>query len=102
MANAIQKGEVLEAADGIEALQRLAGRRADLVIADAVMPRLDGEELARVLAARGTPVLLLDGISTLDLPQVTVLAKPFDREQLRAAAAAAAQAPAVSGREAQS
>ncbi len=37
--------EIVEAADGLEALQRLAGRLAELVIADAEMPRLDGTEL---------------------------------------------------------
>ncbi len=78
-------GEVVEAADGLEALRRLAGRPADLVIADAVMPRLDGLELARVMAGRGVPVVLLDGVSAAEVPGAAVLEKPFDRRQLRAA-----------------
>ncbi len=78
--------EVLEAADGLEALLRLAGRRVDLVVADARMPRLDGLELGRVLAGRGIPLLLLDGgaVERPPEPAVTlVLEKPFDRRQLR-------------------
>ncbi len=39
--------------DGLEALQRLAGRPVDLVIANAEMPRLDGTELTRVIAGGG-------------------------------------------------
>ncbi len=77
--------EIVEAADGLEALQRLAGRPVDLVIADVDMPRLDGAELARVMAARGVPVLLLDGVSRAEVPGVAVLEKPFDRRELRAA-----------------
>ncbi len=49
---------MLEAADGLEALQRLAGRPVDLVVADAVERAPE--------------------------PGVTVmLEKPFDRRQLR-------------------
>ncbi len=83
--------EVVEAADGLEALKRIVNRPVDLVIADAVMPRLDGLELSRVMAARGVPVLLLDGSSLGDLPPgVSVLEKPFERRELRAAVRKAA------------
>ncbi len=76
--------KVLEAADGLEALQRLAGESVDLVVADARMPRLDGLELGRVLAVRGIPLLLLDEGVERPQPGVSaVLEKPFDRRQLR-------------------
>ncbi len=81
--------EIVEATDGLEALQRLGPRPADLVIADAEMPRLDGLELAAVLAGRGVPVLLLDGVSRGRPPEAAVLEKPFDRRQLRCAVAKA-------------
>ncbi len=77
--------DVVEAADGLEALERLGGRRVDLAVADAQMPRLDGRELARVMAGRGVPVVLLDGVAGGG-PGTVVLEKPFDRQQLRAAA----------------
>ncbi|MEK6373302.1 MAG: response regulator [Acidobacteriota bacterium] len=43
--------EVIEAADGVEALQAARRRRPDLVIIDVVMPRMDGPELVRALRA---------------------------------------------------
>jgi signal transduction histidine kinase/DNA-binding NarL/FixJ family response regulator len=41
--------DLLEAADGVEALQLLKVERPDLLIADIVMPRMDGYELVRKL-----------------------------------------------------
>lgn len=41
--------EVLEAADGQSALDVLATEHADVVVADLMMPRIDGLELARRL-----------------------------------------------------
>lgn len=51
------------AADGAEALERLAARRYDLVVTDYDMPRVDGGELVRRMqhAYRETPVLLTTG-----------------------------------------
>ncbi|TFZ08320.1 response regulator [Ramlibacter humi] len=55
--------EVIEAADGAEALERLEGAGVDLVITDQNMPRLDGLALTRALRAqerwRKVPVLIL-------------------------------------------
>ncbi len=79
------EAEIMEAADGLEALQRLAGRQVDLVIADTDMPRLDGWELSRVMAGRGVPALLMGALSPGLAPGATVPAQPFDRPELRAA-----------------
>lgn len=61
--------EVLEAANGKEALARLAGHAVDVVVTDVVMPEVDGVELTRAIRARArTPVIWCTA---------------FDREELR-------------------
>lgn len=82
------------AADG-EAGLRLAdsGRNADLMVVDAMLPKLDGFEMVRRLRADGvkTPVLFLtardtpeDRIAGLDLGGDDYMVKPFDLGELLA------------------
>ena len=58
--------DVVEAADGLEALERIEGARPDLVLLDVEMPRLDGFETCRRLRAApgfaAVPVLMLTGL----------------------------------------
>ena len=58
--------EVAEAADGLEALSLALSTRISAVVTDAVMPRLGGRELCRLLRARAelaaVPVVLLTGL----------------------------------------
>jgi two-component system chemotaxis response regulator CheY len=55
--------EVVEAADGQEALERLGGQAVSLVLTDLNMPRLDGVGLIRAVRAspahRLTPVVMI-------------------------------------------
>ena len=52
---------ILEAANGIEALELLERQQVNLIIADVMMPHMDGYEFVRQLrmADKTTPVLLL-------------------------------------------
>jgi CheY-like chemotaxis protein len=84
--------EVVTAGDGQEALEKLAARRCDLVLCDAVMPRLGGLELVRRLRASselaGLPVILMahphEQVAGTD---AIVLAKPVRLGPLLAALA---------------
>lgn len=79
---------VVHAQDGKEALELLAQRPCNLVLADLMMPRMDGRELRGALAAHpaysSLPVVLMTAASNLvvhDLENFTaVLSKPFDLE----------------------
>lgn len=59
----------LEAVDGRELVDKLAGTRVDVIVSDVRMPRLTGIEALRALRARGdhTPLILL---TTFDDNQV--------------------------------
>lgn len=85
--------EVMTAADGAEALQKIANRRPALVLSDTVMPKLDGYKLCRLMkkheATQDIPVILLsenDGIvEKLRTSMVGCrdrIAKPFESKTL--------------------
>jgi signal transduction histidine kinase/CheY-like chemotaxis protein len=89
---------VVEARDGLEALQRLAHdpEPIDLVLADVVMPNLGGRELVARLAAErpALPVVLMTGYDTAvadDEPasSLPLLRKPFGQADLLEALARA-------------
>jgi CheY-like chemotaxis protein len=51
--------QVLEASDGVQALEVLAGTAVHLIVTDIVMPRMGGFQLAaRLAASPGPPILL--------------------------------------------
>jgi DNA-binding NtrC family response regulator len=60
--------ETRVACDGQEALERLATFNADVIVADLVMPRMDGFELLRNLKQRGdlTPAIALTGFGSIE------------------------------------
>jgi DNA-binding NtrC family response regulator len=60
--------ETQVAADGLEALERLSAFDADVIVADLVMPRMDGFELLRRLKERGdlTPAIVLTGYGSME------------------------------------
>jgi two-component system response regulator MprA len=89
----LDKYDVDLAADGEEALDRLAERPVDAVILDVMMPGVDGLEVCRRMRAAGdrTPVLMLtardaidDRVLGLDVGADDYLVKPFALRELQA------------------
>ncbi len=82
--------QVLEAADGMEAMSLARRIAVDLVISDVIMPRMDGYELSRALKAWQEPikVLLISGESSEQRDSQAgvdaFLGKPFNAERLQA------------------
>ena len=85
--------ETQVAADGEEALARLATFNAEVIVSDLVMPRMDGFELLRHLNARGdcTPTIALTGFGSMekalsavhDLKAFWYLEKPVEARAFR-------------------
>lgn len=87
--------DVVEAADGMDGLQKAKAGRINLVITDVNMPRMDGISLVKELRAlpnyKFTPILLLTTESGADKKQegkaagaTGWLVKPFNPDQLLA------------------
>ncbi len=83
--------EVLEAADGTQALSCIQTERPDLILLDAVMPGLSGYDVCDELSRRGdtTPVIFLsslsnpaDRIAGLERGAVDFISKPFDPHEV--------------------
>lgn len=86
--------EVVEAEDGIDALEKLADTSVDLVITDLNMPNMNGIELTRSLrtdstCCKFTPIILLTTESQDEKKQqgrqagaTAWITKPFKQEQL--------------------
>jgi two-component system, OmpR family, response regulator MprA len=73
------------ARDGQTALRQVERDPPDLVLADVMMPRLDGVTLAERLRERGdrTPVVLMSAVVTrLEVPGVGFVPKPFDLDRV--------------------
>ena len=88
--------EVIEAADGEDALRKLDGRKVHLIISDVNMPRLDGIALVQQVKAmpayRFTPIIMLTTETDTAKKQAGQAAgakawvvKPFQPPQLLAA-----------------
>jgi two-component system cell cycle response regulator CpdR len=83
--------EVIPVGDGLDALAQLSEMPFDLLLADVVMPGLDGIELARRATKKqpGIKVMFITGFAAVALtagasaPQdAKVLSKPFHLRQL--------------------
>ena len=83
--------QVTEAADGLDALEKMEHSRMHLIVTDVMMPRLDGYGLVRELRSAGdkTPVLMVTVKDALDDKRTgfhagadDYLTKPVDFEEL--------------------
>jgi DNA-binding NtrC family response regulator len=71
--------------NGEAALREIAHEPPDLVLADVMMPQVDGVSLAKQLQARGRaiPVVLMSAVSSyVDVPGLPFLPKPFNLDAL--------------------
>ncbi len=87
--------EIIEANDGLEALDILAETPPDLIITDVIMPRMDGFSLVKELReredAQGIPILMVTSLHELKIKLKGLeagaddfLSKPFISVELRA------------------
>ena len=86
---------VVQASDGMAALELLTREIPDLVLTDAMMPRLDGIGLVHRMRAdprwAAVPVVVVSAVLRAEpegFPGVRFLAKPFDLGRLLAVIAA--------------
>lgn len=82
---------VVNTCNGIEALERIHRGGIDLIVADIMMPKMDGFELLRTIRAEGykTPYLMLTAKESLDDKQQgfelgtdDYMTKPFSSDEL--------------------
>jgi DNA-binding response OmpR family regulator len=83
--------EVVQAADGEEALEKFAEQDVDLVVLDIMLPRLDGLEVCkRLRATSSVPIIMLtarddelDKVLGLELGADDYITKPFSIREFR-------------------
>ena len=91
--------DVVSVRDGVEALEHLRSQRPSIVLADVMMPRMDGLTLVREIRAdaglRDLPVVLLSARAGVEASTTGLLegaddyvVKPFQPQELRARLAA--------------
>jgi CheY-like chemotaxis protein len=82
--------EVADAGHGAEALDCVRGSLPELVVTDMMMPVMDGHELIRLLradpATAQIPILAVTGSGELADAADALLAKPYQPDQVLAAA----------------
>jgi two-component system chemotaxis response regulator CheY len=87
-------GRVLEASDGLEALEKLKREKVGLILSDINMPNMDGIELLTRLKAdqafKTVPILMIttEGsqakvMQALELGAAGYVRKPFTAEQIK-------------------
>jgi len=89
--------DVVQATDGLQALERFGESTFDLVVLDVMMPRLDGLEVCRRMRAHSSvPIIMLtakaeeiDKVLGLELGADDYITKPFSLREFRSRVKAA-------------
>lgn len=87
-------GDILEAGDGSEGLDKMRSQSVDLVLADMEMPGMDGwglvDEMSRDPRLKGVPVVAVSGSADKRISKAIAeksirdfLIKPFDIDELK-------------------
>jgi two-component system, chemotaxis family, chemotaxis protein CheY len=87
-------GKILEAGDGLEAIEQLKGNRVNLVLSDINMPNMDGIQLLGEMRAnaawKSIPVVMIttEGsqqkvLEAVDLGAAGYVRKPFTADQIK-------------------
>ena len=80
--------DVVEAGDGLEALQRIDSAPPDLIILDLVLPRMSGlvvrEEIAAQAITRDIPIVVITGapVDATGMDVACFLRKPVDPDRM--------------------
>jgi DNA-binding response OmpR family regulator len=98
--------DVVEATDGLEALDRFAEQRFDLVVLDIMLPKLDGIEVCRRMRTRSqVPIIMLtakgdeiDKVVGLEMGADDYITKPFSVREFRSRVKAALRRGNLAGR----
>lgn len=86
------KYTILEASNGIEALEILYNQHIDLIIADIMMPEMDGYELVKIIRKEGNmiPVIMLTAKHEFEDKKIgfrlgtdDYMTKPIDYEEVK-------------------
>jgi two-component system chemotaxis response regulator CheY len=90
----IPLGQVYEASDGVEAIERLKEQTVQLILSDINMPNMDGLQLLSILKAseawKSVPVVMVttEGsqskvLEAVELGAVGYVRKPFTADQIK-------------------
>ena len=80
--------DVVEAGDGLEALQRIDAAPPDLIVLDLVLPRLSGiavrQEIAAQALTRDIPIVVITGspVEPTGMDVACFLRKPVDADRM--------------------
>jgi CheY-like chemotaxis protein len=82
--------EVIEAANGLEAIKRCEERKPDLILMDIMMPRMNGIEATKIILEKFPDARIVavtayathKGKEMLEAGALEILEKPFGRRKL--------------------